>query len=116
MFENFALAAERLSDCRGSHSDPRRSAQVFMHNEPRRATRTTCMARPATGPAAAPTSFKQSLSGSMLGSSIQRFRKLFLGSSSTRSGGTAARAASMFATAIGSMMPNDVPTWIVEYA
>ncbi len=37
IFENFALAAERLSDCRGSHSDPRRSAQVFMHNKPRRA-------------------------------------------------------------------------------
>ena len=37
MFENFALAAERLSDCRGSYSDPRRAAQVFMHNEPRRA-------------------------------------------------------------------------------
>jgi hypothetical protein len=48
--------------------------------------------------------------------SIQRFRKLFPGSCSTRSGGTAARAASMSATATASMMSNAATTWIVEYA
>jgi hypothetical protein len=52
--------------------------------------------------------------GSMPDSSIQRFRRPFLGSSSTRSGRTAARAASMFVTAIASMMSNDVPTWTAK--
>ena len=38
------------------------------------------------------------------------------GSSSTRSGGTAARAVSMSATATGLMTRNAAATWIVEYA
>jgi hypothetical protein len=75
---------------------------------------TTCMARPATGRAAAPTSFKPWSSGSMPGSSIQRFRKLFPGSFSTRSGGTAAKTASMSATAIGSMIESDAKTGTAE--
>ena len=70
----------------------------------------------ATGPAAAPTLFKPSPSRSMPGSSIQRFRRPFPGSSSTRSGSTAARAASMFATAIGLMMPVAARTRIAECA
>ena len=74
------------------------------------------MVRLATGPAAAPTLFKPWPSGSMPGSSIRRFRRLFPGSSSTRSGGTAPRAASMSATAIGSMMANAATTWIAECA
>ena len=42
------------------------------------------------------------------------FRRPFLGSSSTRSGGTAPGMGSTSATAIGSMMPNDVPTWTAK--
>jgi len=72
--------------------------------------------RPATGPADAPTSFKPWPSGSMPGGSIQRFRRPFPGSSSTRSGSTAARAASMFATAIVSMIPVAARTRIAECA
>ena len=44
------------------------------------------------------------------------FPASFPGSSSTRSGSTAARAALMSATAIASMMPNAATTWIVECA
>ena len=77
-------------------------------------TRTTSMVRPATGRAAARTSFKQSPSGSMLGSSIQRFRRPFPGSSSTRSGHTAARAASPFATAIALTTLNAAATSIPD--
>jgi hypothetical protein len=72
--------------------------------------------RPATGPADAPTSIKPWPSGSMPGGSIQRFRRPFPGSSSTRSGSTAARAASMFATAIVSMIPVAARTRIAECA
>ena len=79
-------------------------------------TRTTCMARPATGPAAALTLFKPSPSGSMPGSSIQLFRRPFPGSSSTRSGGIAPRTASMFATATGLMMAVVARTRIAECA
>jgi hypothetical protein len=54
--------------------------------------------------APAPTLFKPWPSGSMPGSSIQRFRRPSPGSFSTRSGSTAPRTASMFATATGLMM------------
>jgi hypothetical protein len=58
----------------------------------------------ACGPAAVPTLLQPWLSGSMPGSSIQRFRRPSPGSFSTRSGSTAPRTASMFATATGLMM------------
>jgi hypothetical protein len=74
-------------------------------------TQTTCMVRPATGPAAAPTLFKPWPSGSMPGSSIRRFHRPFPGSSSTRSGSIAARAASMSATAIALMMGSAAAIW-----
>jgi hypothetical protein len=73
-------------------------------------------ARPATGLAAAPTLLQPSPRRSTRGSSIRPFRRPFPGSSSTQSGSIAARAASMFATATASTMPNAVPTWIVECA
>jgi small GTP-binding protein len=73
-----------------------------------------CMARPATGAAAAPTLLQPSRSGSMPGSSIRLFRRPFRGSFSTRSGSIAPRMVSMFAMAIASMMPSAVTTWIAE--
>jgi hypothetical protein len=45
---------------------------------------------------------------------IRPFRRTFPGSSSTRSGGFAARAASMFATATALTTPIAAATWIVE--
>jgi hypothetical protein len=78
--------------------------------------RTTRMAALAIGPAAVPTSLQPWRSGSTPGSSIRPFRRPSPGSSSTQSGSIAARAASTFATATASMMPNAVPTWIAECA
>jgi hypothetical protein len=52
----------------------------------------------------------------MPGSSIQHFRRPFPGSSSTRSGGTAARAASMFVMAIALMTTSGVRIENAEYA
>src|SRR6266478_8114985 len=62
------------------------------------------MARPATGKAAALTSFKPWPNGSMPAPSIRPSPPCSPGSSSTRSGGTAPRAASMFATATALMI------------
>jgi hypothetical protein len=68
--------------------------------------------RPYSARAVAPTLLQPWPGGLTPGSSIQRFRRPFPGSSSTRSGGIAARAVSMSAMATASMTPNDAPTWI----
>jgi hypothetical protein len=73
------------------------------------------MARLATGAAAALTLFKPWPNGSTPAPSIPRSRRCFPGSCSTRSGGTAPGAASMFATATALMIERLARMSTVEF-